>query len=36
MKVIWGLRAKRDLKELNAYLSEESIQAAEGVARRFG
>ena len=34
MKVIWGLRARRDLAELNAYLSEDSAEAAEGVARR--
>lgn len=34
MKLIWGLRAKRDLYKLIAYIAEESIQAADLVARR--
>lgn len=34
MKVIWGDTAKRDLRELVAYISQESVQAAELVSRR--
>ena len=34
MKVIWGRRAKLDLRELVAYIAEDSIQGAELVAKR--
>jgi toxin ParE1/3/4 len=34
MKVIWGLRAKRDLHELIAYLLDRSLQGTENVAAR--
>jgi len=34
MKLIWGPRAKRDLRELVAYIAEDSIQAAELIATR--
>ena len=34
MKLVWGARAKRDLRELVSYIAEDSIQAAEVVAGR--
>jgi toxin ParE1/3/4 len=34
MKVIWGRRAKFDLRELIAYIAAESVQGAELVASR--
>jgi len=34
MKLVWGRRARRDLRELIAYIAEDSIQAAELVASR--
>jgi plasmid stabilization system protein ParE len=34
MKVVWGRRAKLDLRELTAYIAEDSVQGAELVAER--
>ena len=34
MKVIWGARAKRDLRELVLYIAQDSLQAAESVNER--
>lgn len=34
MKLIWSHRARRDLRELIAYIAEDSIQSAEAVADR--
>ena len=34
MKVIWGVRAKRDLRELVLYIAHDSLQAAESVNKR--
>jgi addiction module RelE/StbE family toxin len=34
MKLVWGRRARRDLHELIAYITEDSVQAAEVVAAR--
>jgi toxin ParE1/3/4 len=34
MKLVWGARAKRDLRELVSYIAEDSVQAAEVVAGR--
>ena len=34
MKVIWGRQARRDLRELVAYIAEDSVEAAEQVSER--
>lgn len=34
MKVVWGHRARRELRELVAYIAEDSLQGAELVAER--
>jgi plasmid stabilization system protein ParE len=34
MKVTWGRRARRDLRELVTYIADDSVQAAEIVAAR--
>jgi toxin ParE1/3/4 len=34
MRVVWSRRAKQDLRELVAYIAEDSVQAAETVAGR--
>ena len=34
MKLTWGRRARRDLRELIAFIAEDSVQSAEAVADR--